>query len=132
MLKKENRLKKKKDFDIVFKQGVFKKSSFILFGFKENNLDYSRFGIIISKKISNKAVVRNKIKRRIREIVRNKIDQIKKGFDIIIVPYKGIEEKSFQEIEKEIIKNLRVLINHKLQAPKHKQITNYKPQIINN
>lgn len=102
MLKRENRLRKKKDFDAIFKQGDFKKTSFIFFITKKNNLEYSRFGIIVNKKVSKKAVIRNKIKRRIREIIRKKENEMTKGLDVIIMPYKEIKTKLFQEIEQEI------------------------------
>lgn len=103
MLKKENRLKKKKDFDAIFKERKFLRSFLFLFFFKKNNLNYSRFGIVISKKISKKAVLRNRIKRRIREIIRKNIDKTVVGYDVIIIPFKEIIKKSFQEIEEAII-----------------------------
>lgn len=106
MLKKENRLRKKSDFDAIFKEQNFLKSSFLLLGFKKNNLNQSRFGIIVGKKISKKAVIRNKIKRTIREIIRSKIDEIYIGYDVVIIPYKEIEKKSFQEVKNNINKEL--------------------------
>jgi ribonuclease P protein component len=104
MLPQENRLKKKKDFEKVFKMGKGYREDFLFLKTTKNNLKESRFGFIVSKKISNKAVIRNKIKRRLRAIIQKKIPRMKKGMDIVIVTLPGIEDKSFQEIEKNVNK----------------------------
>lgn len=100
MLKKENRLTKKKDFDNVFKKGRGIRANSLFLKTIENNKEHTRIGIIVSKKVSKKAPVRNKVKRRIREILRNM--NFKQGFDIIIITHPKIKEKNFGEIKKEI------------------------------
>lgn len=102
MLFRENRLKNKKDFEKIFEQGKGFKQDFLFLKIIENNLKKARFGFVVSKKVSKKAVVRNKIKRRLREIVRNKLkqEQIKIGIDGVLVALQGIDEKEFEEIEK--------------------------------
>jgi len=101
MLNKENRLTKKKDFENVFKTGKGIEQSSLYLKYKRNNLKQTRFGIVIGKNYSKKAVERNKIKRRIREIIHSKIAEIKQGLDIIIVVLPGAEN-SFEKLEKEI------------------------------
>lgn len=79
-------LKNKKDFDRVFSgKRSFGNRHFTLL-FYPNHTDGSRLGIIVSKKISKKAVVRNKLRRQVRETFRLKIDQIAAGYDFIIIP----------------------------------------------
>lgn len=102
MLDKENRLKKQKDFELVLKEKEAFLGKFLILKKTKNNLKQSRIGFVISKKVSKKAVVRNKIKRRIREIVRINLKRIKKGYDIIFFAKKSIVEKDYQEIEKEV------------------------------
>lgn len=104
MLPQKNRLKKKKDFERVFKKGKGYRGDFLFFKETKNNLKESRFGFIVSKKISNKAVIRNKVKRRLRAIIQKKKTGIKKGMDIVIITLPGIENKSFQEIEEDVNK----------------------------
>lgn len=58
-------------------------------------------------KISKKAVIRNKVKRRLSEIVRLNFGRIKKGFDVVIIPAPGITQKTYQEIEKTLIEIIR-------------------------
>ncbi|MEA2064727.1 MAG: ribonuclease P protein component [Patescibacteria group bacterium] len=109
MLAKKYCLKGKANFEKVFKQGS--KCFIELFGIRmlKNNLGYSRFGIIISSKISKKAVVRNKIKRRISEIFRLNLKNFRSGFDVIIICRKPILEVTYQDIEKEILSSTKKL-----------------------
>lgn len=78
-------LTKKKDFDQVFKQGC--SCYYQKFGVKvfKNEINQNRLGIIISRKVSKKAVIRNKIKRRIKEIFRLWADILILGQDILVI-----------------------------------------------
>lgn len=104
---KENRFKERKSFASVLRKGKTVKGKFLILKFIKNNLTKSRFGFIISKKISKKATDRNKIKRRISEIVRMKTREIKKPIDAVFIARKNIEKQKFQEIEKETIQLLK-------------------------
>jgi len=104
MLPKLNRLKKKKDFEKVFKLGRGAKLNFITLKFNENGLENSRFGFVVSSKVSKKAVVRNKIKRRMRESVKKKINNIKKGFDVVLIALPNSKDKDFQETNRVVEK----------------------------
>jgi len=104
MLPNINRLKKKKDFEKVFKEGKSFSQGFLFLKINKNKLNISRFGFIVSKKVSKKAPVRNKIKRRLREITRSKMPKIKNGIDCIIIVLSGLENLSFSEIEESINK----------------------------
>ncbi|MBZ9578256.1 ribonuclease P protein component [Patescibacteria group bacterium] len=104
MLVKINRLKKKKDFELIFKKGKGFKEDFLVLKMIRNNLKQNRFGFIVGGKISKKASLRNKIKRRLRELVRIKLKKIKKGFDVILIAQPGLENKDFWDIEEVISK----------------------------
>lgn len=106
MLSKLNCLRKRKDFDSVFKKGKgFKEKSLFLKTIK-NNLEASRFGFVVGKSLSKKATQRNKIKRRLRGLVQDKLSRIKTGFDVAIVAQEGIENEKFQEIKETVEKIL--------------------------
>jgi ribonuclease P protein component len=106
MLTKINRLTKKKDFDRVFAEGGSSFNKLIGIKAAKNGLPHSRFGIIVSTKVSKKAVIRNTIKRRIREVIRGKLKQIKSGQDCVIIALPAIVEKDFCEIERSLTDNL--------------------------
>ncbi len=102
MLSKQFRLTKEKDFENAFKKGASFFTKILGIKYIKNNLDDSRFGIIVGKKISKKATARNKIKRQIREILRLHVSQIKNGYDIIIITRDSILDSDYDKIEKNI------------------------------
>lgn len=97
---------KGKEFEEVLKKGK---------GFKSDNLilkilpkgKEKRFGFLISKKILKKAVERNKLKRRLREILRENVEKIKEGTRIVFITLPGLEKKNFWELKKIFEKLLR-------------------------
>jgi len=103
MLPKINRLKKKNDFGKVFKQGQGFKQDFLYLKISKNNFGLSRFGFVISKKFSPKATERNRMRRRISELIRLRLPKIKKGINAVIVVMPGAKS-DFQKLEKIIDK----------------------------
>lgn len=99
MLPKINRLKKKKDFENIFKEGKIFRGDFLIIREVKNGLNETRFGFVVSNKISKKAVVRNKIRRRLRDIVRKNLSSFKKGIDVAVIALNGLEKKSFLEVK---------------------------------
>lgn len=113
MLPKINRLTKKKDFDSIFKKGKSLKIDFLVFKILKNDLKESRFGFVVSKTISKKAVIRNKVKRRLREAVfkglKNQVTGASKSSDVVIITLPGIEKREFLQIQEVITKFLSKL-----------------------
>lgn len=66
----------------------------------------SGFAVTVSKKIAPKAVVRNKIRRRIYSALREARDFLPRA-RIVIVPKKSILEISFEDLKKEICDTIR-------------------------
>src|SRR3989344_6458243 len=105
MLPKIHRLTKKKDFDVVFKGGKSVGGAFLMVKILKSNLGESRFGFVVSKKVSPKATVRNKVKRRLREAVACEIKNMKGARDVIIVALPGVQKQEFSVI-REMVKNI--------------------------
>ena len=99
MFKKENRLTKQKDFDNVFNKGRSVFNKVLGLKFTNNDLDVNRFGVIVSNKISKKAVERNKIKRRIREVLKKENPILKQGYDIVIIALAEVKDKEYKDLE---------------------------------
>ena len=100
MLTKINRLQKKKDIDMVLKKGRKTGGKLLILKTIKNNLHQPRFAFLVSKKVSNKANIRNKVRRRLRELVKLKIKETKEGTDNLLIALPGLEKKDFQEIKK--------------------------------
>lgn len=99
----KNSLNKKKDFDQIFKTGRSFYCPILGLKFLKNNLNYNRFGIIIGLKVSKIAVVRNKIKRQIREVVKKEFPKKDSFYDIVIIVMKEIVNQDFLTIKKELL-----------------------------
>ena len=100
-LNKKNRLKKKRDFERVFKEGKAAKGNFIFVRYLKNDLDFSRFAFIVSSKVSRKAVVRNGIRRILSDISRAQLKELRPA-DIILVADKKITEVQRDKIEQDL------------------------------
>ena len=61
-----------------------------------NDLEYSRFGFVVSKRIGN-AVTRNVVKRRLRELVRR--STIKGGWDAVFIARRGAGTAQFAQLK---------------------------------
>ncbi|NQV13537.1 MAG: ribonuclease P protein component [Parcubacteria group bacterium] len=99
MLPKANRLQKDDDFARVHRHGRFFKCQFVAIKSLSNRRPESRFGFLVGIKVSKKAIVRNKVKRRLREVVRLALPDIKPGFDVVIMVRPEAADKTYQEIE---------------------------------
>jgi ribonuclease P protein component len=66
----------------------------------------SRFGISVKKALGG-AVVRNRIKRRIREILRRNRTEIPTGWDIVIHPRSSVAKAAYASLETELVRLLR-------------------------
>jgi len=106
MLAKQYRLTKEQDFKRVSTSGRSFFSSLFRVRLIGNSLDLSRFAIVTSNKLSKKAVVRNKIRRQISEILRLNIKKFVEGSDIVIWPKTTALDKSYGELEEQLLKLL--------------------------
>lgn len=109
MLKQKNRLRKQKDFDRVFeKNRRIKSTNFqFLIHFRKNLIE-PKFGIIVSSKIGN-AVVRNKTKRRLREIIKANITKFPINAEYILITYPQIAKIEFSPLKTEVEKALETI-----------------------
>lgn len=106
-MKKINIVKEKKEFDRAFKLKKQISSKYAFLYTYDTNSNY-RFGICVSKKLGN-AVTRNKIKRRVKDIIDKSKLQFK-AKDYIIVLKKSVSGAKYLEL-KEDIENLLKKIN---------------------
>ena len=99
------RLKKKAEFQEVRSRGEKLYTRNLIIYYLKNQLSHPRLGITVSKKVSKKAVLRNKIKRRIREIFRihqNELDSC----DILVIARWAAVAAEYQELERNFINAL--------------------------
>jgi len=105
VLKKINRISKRSEFEEIRKSGSFLGFSHffgvVVLDKKDEDL---KFGVVTSKKISKKAVERNKIKRRLMEILGKNLNKFEKGKRFLFLNKKEVLKVNIVDLEKEIDK----------------------------
>jgi len=114
MLKKHNRLTKKKDFDRLFQAASYKYyGNFLAVRMVANDLSYSRFGFMFSRRLCRLAVGRNLIRRRLAALIRQDLSRLKPGYDIVIlllVKQRSIKLVDLQAELAEAWKRLKLIV----------------------
>jgi ribonuclease P protein component len=92
-VQRRNRLTRSRDFDAVYRQGRSVSTRFlVLYSFtRESEDDEPRLGIAVPKKVGG-AVVRNRIKRQLRELWRARLDRLPRNADFVLVAREGLAE----------------------------------------
>jgi ribonuclease P protein component len=88
-------LNSKIQFDLVYAKGKTWKNKELIIRTLPNKLKISRFGFVVSKRVG-KAVVRNHIKRLLREIIRQ--TTVKPGWDIVFIARIPVVDVGFTDL----------------------------------
>ena len=108
MLNKENRLKKRKEFGYIYKNGACVHGKYLTLLYTPSKLKRARIGFSVSKKVG-KAYIRNKVKRRLRAAVRAILPNMKANTNYIFLAKTGIDTLEYQDIDREVQNILRKL-----------------------
>ncbi len=106
MLKQKYRLKKKYQFNYVYRVGKTCHGKFLLLVFSPSKNKNVKIGISVSKKVGN-SVKRNRARRLIREGVSPYLEKIKQNFNIIIVAKQSIEGMKSPAVQDDVFSTLK-------------------------
>ena len=98
MIKRENRLRKNKHFNYIYKHGTSVRCGCVALVYTKLKIKPFKVGFSVSNKIG-KSVVRNKVKRRMRESFNQITGLVDRRYNYIFVARDGIAEKNFLEIK---------------------------------
>lgn len=106
-MQRQYRLAKRKDFNKVYRLGKSAANrQFVVYLLKNPQTAKMRVGVSASKKLGG-AVVRNRLRRRIKEIIRLNADHIVPGYDLVIIARKPIVDMDYKEMEKSLLHALK-------------------------
>ena len=101
MLSKQFRFHSRGGVRYVYQYGKTVRTQKMSLVFCDNSKKFTRFAVVVSKKVEKSAVGRNKIRRRIYEILRINLDKIPKERDYIFVVFsKDVMKMNYKELEK--------------------------------
>lgn len=92
-------LKKNTDFRRMYAKGKSCSNRYLVVYCRRNGSNVNRMGYTVSTKLGG-AVVRNRVRRRLREIARLNMPRLKTGRDIVIVARSRAVDASYAELDK--------------------------------
>ena len=91
-MQRRNRLTRSRDFEAVYRQGRSTSTRFlVLYWFPRDDDGEARLGLAVPKGVGT-AVVRNRVKRRLRELWRERLERVPPGQDYVLVARPGLAE----------------------------------------
>lgn len=94
------------EYEAVYRGGLRRSSAQFAVFCRANSLGHSRFGISVKKALGG-AVTRNRIRRRVREILRRNLLEIPTGWDFVIHPRRSVAEPKFASLTEDLLGLLR-------------------------
>lgn len=99
-LKKNERLRKRKEIQDIIRQRPLSGELFLIH-LKRSCFPFSRMAVLVRRKVGC-AVVRNKVKRRVREVFRRVKGQFQTSVEMVIRPKSPVREATFKEITEDL------------------------------
>ncbi len=104
-LRRAQRLRSPRDFQRVRAHGRRVSGALLLLGYvargEPDNSGYTRIGFSVSRRVGG-AVARNRVKRRLREVIRRKLARIAPGYDLVITARPGAADARMETLEQEV------------------------------
>lgn len=99
-LRRQERLRHRKDFDAVFRRGRSWNNNLLVLRALSNDLAHNRYGFITSKRVG-KAVVRNRVRRLLSEALR--VQRVAAGWDVVISAKTAAARADFHELNRAVV-----------------------------
>lgn len=93
-------LKQNKDFRRLYHRGKYAACATLVLYWSPNRYQNNRLGITVSTKLGN-AVVRNRTRRRIREIYRLHEEQLRRGIDLVVVARDAAPDAEYRRLDRD-------------------------------
>jgi ribonuclease P protein component len=121
-LRRQQRLRTRADFDRVFRRGARREGRLFTLIVAPNGRPLDRLGLAVGRRVGP-AVVRNRVRRLLRESFRLLPPAERPGLDLVIVAKPALAGRAFAEVERDLRERLRrlppaALVDHSGPAPR--------------
>ncbi len=106
-LSRAERITSTSEFKSALKDGAFYSGRAVKLVVVSNKCGISRIGVSLRKATFKRAVDRNKMRRRLKEIFRLNKQDLEKGYDIVVIPRSGALGLEFSELKNEFLKAIK-------------------------
>ena len=96
-MQRQFRLRRSADFERVRAEGRSWRHPFMTMGIVPNTLSHNRYGFIASRHLGG-AVVRNRVRRQLREAVRQLAPRLKIGFDFTFIARNDLVDQPYSKV----------------------------------
>ncbi len=100
-MKRPDILRRKEDFDDLFRKGRSAGSRYVVVICLRNGLDNNRKAFLASKKVGN-SVLRNRARRLMKEAFRKTEADLPTGYDILLIARNTITEAKCEDVRKSL------------------------------
>jgi ribonuclease P protein component len=110
-MRREERLTRRKDFETVYSEGRLWSNNLVVLRALPNGLGSNRYGFAVGRRLGG-AVVRNRVKRRLREVVR--LTPTKEGWDMVFIARQAAAEADYHTLGRameELLARAKLLAN---------------------
>ncbi len=101
---KVNKIRKNVEFRAIYRRGKSFSNALLVLYIYKNKKNLNRIGISVSKKVG-KSVIRNRVKRLIKESYRLNRNELNIGYDLVFIARNAANGRNYNEID-EAVKNL--------------------------
>jgi ribonuclease P protein component len=99
---KKYKIRKNSEFRVVYKRGRSLANRLLVLYTFRNTKKLNRTGVSVSKKVG-KSVIRNRVRRLIKESYRLNNANLKQGYDLVFIARNSAKNRSFLEIQKAML-----------------------------
>jgi ribonuclease P protein component len=109
------RIRRKSDFASLYRQGGRLRGRYFTLVFLKNELGHSRLAVVASRKVGS-AVVRNRVKRRFRELFRRNKQLLQDPLDIIVITRPESGEAAWTDLRDAFISSLTTILRKRISS----------------
>lgn len=102
-MKKIEIIKSSREYTEIINTNIYRRSKYFSIYYRKPVM---KINMVLLFQKTGTAVIRNKIKRRVKNIIDNNKNIVQKGYDYVIIVKKGIVDLTYQDMEKELLKLL--------------------------